>query len=96
MSSQKTKAKFKFAETNKKGIALLYYSAFANWELNGSKCWKEYVEKYPLPKDYDKHLEDLEIKEKKEFFSDFVGNVNKYCNVYKIIAVKEKEQERVL
>lgn len=92
VENQKTKQKMKFSENNKKGLVLLFYTALANWEMNGSKCWKEYVEKYPLPKDYDKHLEDLEIRERKEFFSNLIENNNNYNVLYKIVAVKEKDK----
>lgn len=96
VENQKTKQKFKFGEKNRKGLSLLFYSALANWEMNGSKCWQEYCKKYPLAKDYDKHLEDLEIRERKEFFENFVENNNKYNTIYKIIAIKEQEQAKEL
>ena len=96
IENQKTKEQQKFAENNKKGMALLFYTALANWEMNGSKCWKEYCEKYTDTKSYDKHLEDLERKERQEFYSNLVENNNTYNMQYKIIKVEEKEQEREL
>lgn len=92
VENQKTKQKMKFSENNRKGLALLFYTALANWETKGSKCWQEYAEKYPSQKDYDKHLDDLEIRERKEFFSNLVENNNNYNVLYKIVAVKEKDK----
>lgn len=94
IENQKTKEQQKFAENNKKGMALLFYTALANWEMKGSKCWQEYCEKYPEPKQYDKHLEDLEKKERQEFFGNLIENNNNYNVLYKIIKVEGKEQER--
>lgn len=96
VENQKTKQKIKFSEKNRKGLSMLFYTALATWETKGSKCWQEYMQKYPQPKDYDKHLDDLEIRERKEFFSNLIENNNKYNAVYKIIAVKEKSNEREL
>ena len=91
----KTKEQFRFAENNKKGLALLFYTAMAKWETQGSKCWAEYCKKYTDIKSYDKHLEELERQERKEFFENFVENNNKYNVQYQIIRVENREQERV-
>ena len=92
VENQKTKQQIKIGEKDRKGLALLFYTALANWETKGSKCWQEYCEKYPSQKDYDKHLDDLEIRERKEFFSNLVENNNNYNVLYKIVAVKEKDK----
>ncbi len=96
VENQKTKQKIKFSEKDRKGLSLLFYTALANWEMNGSKCWADYCKKYPSQKDYDRHLEDLEIRERKEFFSNLVENNNKYNAVYKIVDIKTKETQTEL
>lgn len=91
----KTKEITKVSEKNKNGMAMLFNTALSNWETKGSQEWKKYCAKYTTVSEYDKHLEVLEEKERKEFFSNLVENNNNYNPFYKIIKVKELDKERV-
>ena len=93
VENQKTKEIIKVGETDRKGLAMLYYGAIANWETH-SKSWNAYCKKYPKVADYDKHLDNLEIQERKEFFSNLVENNNNYNYRFKIIKVEEMEREK--
>ena len=92
VENQKTKEIVKVGETNRKGLAMLFYGAIANWEVN-SKSWNDYCKKYPNIEDYDRHLDNLEIQERKEFFSNLVENNNKYNYRFKIISVELAEEK---
>lgn len=94
IQNQKTGEKMTVGEKNRNGLAMLFYTALANWETQGCECWKKYCEKYKTIEQYDKHLDNLEIEERKEFFANLVENNNKYNNTWKIIqVVKEEEKE---
>jgi hypothetical protein len=94
VKNNKTKEILKISEKNKNGLALLFNTALANWEMKGSQEWKKYCEKYPTMQEYDMHLDKLEELERKEFFSNLVENNNKYNVLYQIVKVKETEIER--
>ena len=92
VENQKTKEIQRIGENNRKGLAMLFYGALANWETK-SKSWNEYVKKYPKIEDYDRHLDTLAEQERKEFFSNLLENNNAHNFRFKIIAV-ENEQVR--
>lgn len=94
IENQKTGEKMTIKENNRNGLALLFYTALANWETKGSKSWQDYCKKYPTIEQYDKHLDNLEIAERKEFYSNLVENNNKYNNTWKIVdTILEEEKE---
>lgn len=94
IQNQKTGEKMTVGEKNRNGLAMLFYTALANWEIKGCECWEKYCEKYKTVEEYDKHLDNLEKEERKEFFANLLENNNKYNNTWKIIQiVKEEEKE---
>ena len=87
------KVEFKASENNRGIMNMLFTTALSNWETKGSECWLKYCEKYPTIEQYDKHLDNLEKDERKEFFSNLLENNNEFNPFYKIVRVEEQEKE---
>ena len=88
------KVEFKASENNRGIMNMLFTTELSNWETKGSECWLKYCEKYPTIEQYDRHLDNLEKDERKEFFSNLLENNNEFNPFYKIVRVEEQEKER--